>query len=169
MLRRRARLIRLVLAISNLTAVLAALLGATVYVLAHDRPEPPPVRAHSIPEAFSTGEQPLTVDLGIEDVRAPMERTRAYDDLMILLDGPRDFSRNYRVIFASLDAEPQDRRCIVVRRDAGEQIVLVPGERMGSWLLIAIEPEPTAPRSVRLRFRDLRRGEEVTAVLAPDA
>src|SRR5204863_4276297 len=95
----------------------------------------------------------------------------AYEDLQVLIDAPADFEQRYRVIFALLEREPAERRCIIERRGLGSvegQIVLSPNDRVGTWLLLAIDPEPTSPRSVRLRFRDLRRGETVVTVLAPD-
>lgn len=161
---RRARLLRIAVALVNLVAALVALVAVALF---HERPEPPAPRVVSLPEGFSEGQVPVRLPFAPADVPAPRSHTSAYEDFMVLADAPSDFEATFRVVFATLDAAPAERECIVEPRRGGEQLVLVVGERMGSWLLLAIDPEVTEPRAVRLRFRDLRRGEEVVAVLAP--
>lgn len=167
---RRARLIRLAFALINLIAALTSLgVGALLILMRDAAPRPPPPRPVILPAGFAMDFETSALPLHAARPLPPPVRPSAYEDLRILIDAPADFELTYRVVLASLEREPADRRCIIERRGGGwDQLVLAPNDRMGTWLLLAIEPEPTSPRSVRLRFRDLRRGEDVVTVLAPD-
>jgi hypothetical protein len=166
---RRARLLRVALSLANLAAAVAALGAGVLLLLTHEqKAKPAPPRAVELPDALAEGPIPILLTFAEPDPRPPFARTTAYEDLMVILDAPQDFARSYRVVTACLDDEPASRSCIVEPRGSGQQIVLEPGERIGTLLLLGIDKEPGFPRSVRLRFRDLRRGADVTAVLAPD-
>jgi hypothetical protein len=169
---RRARLLRLAYALTNVVAALTSLFVGALLLLTREAPPPPPrALAYTLPEGAPAGFDTSRGPLHAPRILPTPAKPSAYEDLQILIDAPAEFEQRYRVIFALLEREPAERRCIIERRGpAGVegQIVLSPNDRMGTWLLLGIEPEPTSPRSVRLRFRDLRRGETVVTVLAPD-
>ncbi len=169
---RRARLTRLAYRLINIAAALTSVgVGLLLLVFHEPRSVAPPPRPVILPagDAFGFADEPrYSPRLRAMNTIPEPVRPSAYEDLQILIDAPQDFERGYRVIFALLEREPDERRCIIEPRGGGVQCVLAPNDRMGTWLLLAIEPEPTSPRSVRLRFRDLRRGEDIVTVLAPD-
>ena len=167
---RRARLTRLVYRLINVLAALTSIgVGAVLLLMHEPKTAPPAPRPVFLPlgEPEGFADMPPAPLRAAKPIPAPV-RPSAYEDLQILIDAPADFEQRYRVIFALLEREPAERRCIIEQRGGSEQLVLSPNDRMGTWLLLAIEPEPTSPRSVRLRFRDLRRGEDIVTVLAPD-
>jgi hypothetical protein len=165
---RSRRVLRTVLVLANLIAAVLSLAAIVVLALFHERPPPPVVRAVALPEADGADFADFHARLRALDVAAPPERPTWEEDFAILRAAPRNFTSRFRVVFASLDEEPSARRCILQWRDSSEQIVLVPGDRVGCLLLLAIDADSSAPRAVRLRFRDTVRGDDVTAVLRPN-
>ncbi len=164
---RRARHFRALLALANLVAATTALAGVSfLFILREEKAKPPPPPRVFVPEGRPEGAIPLRLDPRPADTVPGFAGTTPYEDLMVLMDTPRDFARSFRVVIACLDEAPAERSCIVEAVGTG-QVVLVPGEQIGSWLLLGIEKEPGEPRSVRLRFRDTKRGEDVTTVLDP--
>lgn len=165
---RRARLVRSVFAAINLVAALTSLGVGSLIVLTREwRASPPPPRPISLPDGRSLDFEPTMPELRPAKTTPQPVRPSAIEDLQILIDAPQDFESRYRVIFALLETEPEKRVCLLQRKDSDDQIMLVPGERVGTWLLLGIDAGAETPRSVRLRFRDLRRGEDVVTIFAP--
>ncbi len=167
---RRARLVRSAFAAINLVAALTSLGVGTLILLTHERPAPPPPppRPISLPDGHSLDFEPTMPELRPAKTTPEPVRPSALEDFRILFDASQDFESRYRVIFALLETEPEKRVCILARRGMDEdQVMLVPGERVGTWLLLGIDAGTETPRSVRLRFRDLRRGEDVVTIFAP--
>src|SRR2546429_372969 len=79
---------------------------------AHPRPHKP--RPIVLRAGGSMGWEPhATPFLPISTpIPAPVQPS-AREDLQILLDAPTDFEARYRVVFASLEKEPAERRCII--------------------------------------------------------
>ncbi len=126
------------------------------------------LRSFQLPSAKGIGEQPLEVDLRAADLAPPPLRPTPAEDAVVLADARTDFARQWRVVFAGLEGEPAARTCIIAPRGGGEQMTLNPGDRVGAWLLVRIDPQPGAPRSVLLAFRELRRQEDVLVLLSAD-
>jgi hypothetical protein len=165
--RGRARRWRLVLSILHATCVSVTLGVGIVLVLelrdpSADRGRRLAPQTVEIPPALPADLEPVVLAPAGFDRTPPFVTPSAVEDALILDDAFTDFSRAWRVIFAGLETQPLARTCILAQRDGGEQITLTPGDRIGGWILIRIEPRP---RSVVLGFRELRRGEDFEITL----
>lgn len=168
----RARSIRVAVALVN---VLCALVSIGVgFLLLRDREQQrvhaaPAFRPFVVPAADEPSCAPLILR-GKPGRGAPtaLRGMSAYEDMAVLTDAPTEFAHAWRVVLASFGGDPRGRSCIIERRGGWDQQTLVPGERVGKYLLMELEPIEGAPRSVRLTFRELRRGEEVVVVLQAD-
>lgn len=128
------------------------------------------LRAFELPRPAGIGEAPLELTFRGTDAAPPPVWPSVYEDAQVLRDAVDEFSHQWRVVFAGLEGDPAARTCILQSRTHGQedQLALKPGERVGAWLLMRIDPQPGAPRSVVLGFRELARGEDFQVVIKAD-
>jgi hypothetical protein len=156
----------LLLAANTLFAAAVAVVANRVLLaprtapLLPERPRPVPLPAPFAPGFDDSESTPRELDAPPSSGPTPAEDARA------LADPERDFASSFRVVLATLDRDPKSRVCILAPRGSGEQLALAPGDRLGDYLLIAIDPIPGDPRGARLRFSDVVRGVPLELTLA---
>jgi hypothetical protein len=168
----RARRTRVTFAFVNLVCAFVSIGVGFVVVNERrvERARPPlALQPFVLPPTESAPYDALVVSLRAgRGLPTPPRGATVREDLAVLTDAPTEFARSWRVVVASFDGDPGSRSCIIERRSDWEQETLATGDRVGNYLLMNTEPIDGAPRSVRLTFRELRRGEEVVVVLRAD-